>query len=241
MGTLNGTPQPNLHHKAALLFRAYDLTGCGWLTQNRMASALSELALVVHHLDEDHLSELLRTEPNATNSAARYSLHDFLAMYDRLLRHCGGVERDSRRQQQHAYTSTPPQGAISSEELRAIFDAYCCIAVGTSRKLVEKMVQESCSHSMGTNNSTCPRMNTAQLMRMCQDMDLIAGPGAPSFYAPHTTNLSSSPRGGPSHSPAPGSPRASNSVGSMAAWQQEGEGQQGSRAPWQEGSEGQHG
>ncbi|KAF5836721.1 hypothetical protein DUNSADRAFT_5548 [Dunaliella salina] len=114
--SLSSTQQPNLHHKAALLFRAYDLTGCGWLTQGRMASALSELALVVHHLDEDHLSELLRTEPNAANSEARYSLHDFLALYDRLLRRCGDVERHSRKQQQHAFTGKPPQGAISSEE-----------------------------------------------------------------------------------------------------------------------------
>jgi len=44
--------------QAAVLFRAYDLTGCGWLSQDRMASALSELALVVHHLHEDDFKEV---------------------------------------------------------------------------------------------------------------------------------------------------------------------------------------
>ncbi|KAF5836720.1 hypothetical protein DUNSADRAFT_5547 [Dunaliella salina] len=102
-------------------------------------------------------------------------------------------------------------------------------------------VQESCSRSMGINSSTCPHMNTAQLMRMCQDMDLIAGPGAPSFYAVHTTNLCSSPRGSVSHSPAAESPRTSSSVGSMGAWQQEGDGQHGDSASGGEEAAGQPG
>ncbi len=68
--------------KAAALFRAYDLMGRGWLSRTQMIAALSELS-VVHGLGEKGLNQVLGQDP-ATSRDARYSLQDFLAMYERI-------------------------------------------------------------------------------------------------------------------------------------------------------------
>ncbi len=68
--------------RAAQLFRAYDLLGRGWLTRTQMVAALSELS-VVHGLGEKGLNEVLNQDP-ATSREARYTLQDFLSMYERI-------------------------------------------------------------------------------------------------------------------------------------------------------------
>jgi len=51
-------------------------------------------------------------EPAAANAAAKYTLPDFLSMYDRVLRRRDEHEREARIKQASP-TRAPPQGAIS--------------------------------------------------------------------------------------------------------------------------------
>lgn len=91
------------HDRAAALFRAYDVLGRGLLDRATMVAALAELS-VVAGLDEGSLNAVLAQDP-ATSRDHRYSLHEFLAMYERVGLHVAkvGAGTATTRTHMHAH------------------------------------------------------------------------------------------------------------------------------------------
>ncbi|KAL6750779.1 hypothetical protein V8C86DRAFT_778764 [Haematococcus lacustris] len=156
--------------RAAALFRAYDLLGRGWLDRGQMVGALSEMG-VAHGLGERGLNQVLNMDPQASREA-RYSLHDFLSMYERIGLWQHKVARDERIRAL-SVASQPPNWADSSPALRAVFSAYCRYATGTSRG--QAAIATKRGASTGFEREAELRMNAAQLIKLCHDLDILGG------------------------------------------------------------------